>query len=181
MPGQNSQTMSKLDRYELGLLQAHEAGKLIASRPVLTRQNFGARVESAAEYWPERMLPMSRITACTFVLAVPDLDSSRRYYIDKLGFTEDFSVDGWSFVSRGECQIRLGHCPDEVPVSTTGDHAWFAYLHVSDAQALHQEFSAAGVSFWHPLEDKPWGFREFAVQTPDGHRIVFGQELEGGA
>jgi hypothetical protein len=24
---------------------------------------------------------------------------------------------------------------------------------------------------------KPWGMREFAVVTPDGHRIVFGEKL----
>jgi hypothetical protein len=27
------------------------------------------------------------------------------------------------------------------------------------------------------LEDKPWRMREFAVVTPDGHRIVFGEEI----
>jgi hypothetical protein len=27
------------------------------------------------------------------------------------------------------------------------------------------------------LQDKSWGMREFAVVTPDGHRIVFGEEL----
>jgi len=27
------------------------------------------------------------------------------------------------------------------------------------------------------LADKPWGMREFGVRTPDGHRIMFGQEL----
>lgn len=24
---------------------------------------------------------------------------------------------------------------------------------------------------------KPWGMREFGVRTPEGHRIMFGQEL----
>jgi hypothetical protein len=33
------------------------------------------------------------------------------------------------------------------------------------------------VEFWHPLGDKPWGMREFAIVTPDGHRIVFGEEM----
>lgn len=67
-----------------------------------------------------------------------------------------------------------------MPVSDGGDHAWFAYLQVSDAQALHDEFAATGVRFWHPLQDKPWGMREFAILTPDGHKIVFGQDLEAG-
>jgi hypothetical protein len=33
------------------------------------------------------------------------------------------------------------------------------------------------VDIWHALGDKPWGMREFAVVTPDGHRIVFGERL----
>lgn len=121
---------------------------------------------------------MSDITASTFVLAVNDLESSRRFYIEKLGFTEDFSVEGWSFLNRGACALRLGHCPDAAPISACQDHSWVAYLHVSDAQSLYREFTDAGVTLWHRLEDKPWGFREFAIVTPDGHRIVFGQELD---
>lgn len=121
---------------------------------------------------------MTIIACATFVLAVTDLAASRRFYIQQLGFSEDLAVEGWSFLSRGACRLRLGHCPDAPPALRETDHAWFAYLHVSDAQALHDEFAAAGVPFWHRLEDKPWGCREFAVVTPDGHRIVFGQDLE---
>ena len=28
-----------------------------------------------------------------------------------------------------------------------------------------------------PIADKPWGLREFLVETPEGHRIKFGQDL----
>lgn len=120
---------------------------------------------------------MSEITACTFVLAVNDLAASKAFYIEKLGFTEDFSVDGWAFLSRGACQLRIGDCPDAVPMSRSQDHSWFAYLHVRDAAGLFQEYVSNGVSIWHRLADQPWGFREFAIVTPDGHRIVFGEKL----
>jgi catechol 2,3-dioxygenase-like lactoylglutathione lyase family enzyme len=52
---------------------------------------------------------MPEILASSFVLAVRDLAVSKRFYLEKLGFTEDFSVDGWAFLSRGACKIRLGH------------------------------------------------------------------------
>ena len=29
------------------------------------------------------------------------LAASKRFYLEKLGFAEDFSVDGWAFLSRG--------------------------------------------------------------------------------
>ncbi|MCE9636360.1 MAG: VOC family protein [Planctomycetes bacterium] len=120
---------------------------------------------------------MSEVTKSTFVLAVNDLAASRRFYLDKLGFAEDFSVDGWAFLSRGACQLRLGHCPDATPMSRCADHSWVAYLHVRDAAALYAEVVGNGVEIWHALADKPWGMREFAVVTPDGHRIVFGERL----
>ena len=121
---------------------------------------------------------MPEILASTFVLAVTDLAKSKRFYLDKLGFTEDFSVDGWAFLSRGACQLRLGHCPDAMPISKAQDHSWFAYLHVHDASSLYQEIVRNGVEIWHKIEDKPWGLREFAIVTPDGHRIVFGERLD---
>jgi uncharacterized glyoxalase superfamily protein PhnB len=34
-----------------------------------------------------------------------------------------------------------------------------------------------GASLMQGLADKPWGIREFGVRAPDGHRIMFGQEL----
>jgi len=52
-----------------------------------------------------------------------------------------------------------------------------AYLHVKGAEDLFREFLQKAVTIWHPLQDKPWGFREFGIVTPDGHRIVFGEEL----
>jgi uncharacterized glyoxalase superfamily protein PhnB len=120
---------------------------------------------------------MPEITSSTFVLAVCDLAVSKKYYLEKLGFTEDFSVEGWAFLSRGACKLRLGDCPDSKPMSDSPDHSWFAYLHVSDAAGLYREYVQKGVTIWHKLEDKPWGLREFAIVTDDGHRIVFGEEL----
>lgn len=119
---------------------------------------------------------MAEITASTFVLAVRDLDVSRKFYCEQLGFTEDLSVDGWSFLSRGACRLRLGDCPDAQPISKAQDHSWFAYLHVLDAAGLYQEYVGRNVEIWHRLENKPWGMREFAIVTPDGHRIVFGEK-----
>ena len=120
---------------------------------------------------------MPEILSSTFVLAVNDLAVSKRFYVEKLGFTDDLSVDGWAFLSRGACKLRLGHCPEAKPMTQAQDHSWFAYLHVRDAAGFYAEVVANGVEIWHRLADKPWGMREFAIVTPDGHRIVFGEVL----
>lgn len=118
-----------------------------------------------------------QVLDASFVLAVNDLERSVRFYVDQLGFTEDLQAEGWAFLHRGACHLRLGHCADAVPMAKTPDHSWFAYLTVDDAQALFQSLVRNRVEIWHPLADKPWGMREFAIVTPDGHRIVFGQDL----
>lgn len=120
---------------------------------------------------------MSKVLKATFVLAVEDLDASRKFYTEKLGFVEELSVPGWSFLSRGACRLRLGDCPGIQPMSASPDHSWFAYLNVDDATGLYRDCVSNGVEIWHALDDKPWGMREFAIVTPDGHRIVFGESI----
>jgi catechol 2,3-dioxygenase-like lactoylglutathione lyase family enzyme len=120
---------------------------------------------------------MAEIQTVTCVLSVNDLAASVQFYTEKLGFHETMRVDGWSFLERGACRLRLGDCPGTMPISQCPDHSWFAYLHVDDAEALFRECVTRQVEIWHPLADKPWGMREFAIVTPDGHRIMFGQIL----
>jgi catechol 2,3-dioxygenase-like lactoylglutathione lyase family enzyme len=120
---------------------------------------------------------MPEVLATTFVLAVTDLQSSKRFYLEKLGFSEDFTVEGWAFLSRGTCHIRLGDCPGIKPMSAVPDHSWFAYLHVTEAVQLYNEYVGNGVTIWHHIRDQPWGMREFGIVTPDGHRLVFGEKL----
>ena len=112
------------------------------------------------------------------VLAVKDLPVSVTFYCEKLGFTIDFEVDGWCFLSRGSFRLMLGSCPDEVPARQINDHSYFAYIGVSEIDDLHDEFRTRGVASLRAPENKPWGMREFMVTTPDGHRMMFGQDLE---
>ena len=72
----------------------------------------------------------------------------------------------------------LGHCPDEIPASQTNDHSYFAYIEVQAIDELHGEFLASGLTSLSAPNSKPWGMREFMVTTPDGHRIMFGQDLD---
>jgi uncharacterized glyoxalase superfamily protein PhnB len=87
-------------------------------------------------------------------------------------------VDGWRFVQRDDCVIMLGECPEALPVRQLGDHVYFAYLVVDDADAYLLELERRGVEVVAPISDKPWRMREFGIRTPDGHRLMIGQELE---
>ncbi len=118
------------------------------------------------------------LRAYAFVLAVPDLGRATAYFRDMLGFSVDW-VDGenWTTLSRDGARVMLGHCPDALPPADLGDHSYFAYLHADDIDALHAEWSARGALIVRPPQDKPWGMREMAVATPDGHRFTVGRPL----
>jgi uncharacterized glyoxalase superfamily protein PhnB len=49
-----------------------------------------------------------------------------------------------------------------------------AYITVADVDLLYAELSDRGARIAAPPKTKPWGMREFALQTPDGHRMTFG-------
>src|SRR5262245_49145256 len=101
-----------------------------------------------------------RILQTRHVLAVNDLDRSARHYIDVLGFTRDFAIDGWEFLSLGHFKVMLGECQNEVPASQTGNHSYFAHVMVNEVDALFQAYRERGATFLFEVEDKPWGMRE---------------------
>ena len=121
---------------------------------------------------------MSALKFVHNVLAVNDLTASVAFYRDKLGFTVDNEVEGWSFLSRDQFRLMLGHCPDQVPARDLKDHSYFAYVTVDAIDELHEEFKTRGLAPLEDPADQPWGMREFMVNTPEGHRIMFGQSLE---
>lgn len=122
---------------------------------------------------------MGTMVSARSVLAVRDLETSTRFYMDVLGFRRDFGdgSDGWSFLSRDGFRVMLGECADATPAGDLGDHSWFAYVTVEGIDELFREVSGRGASITSMPADKPWGLREFGVRTPDGHRITFGQPL----
>lgn len=120
---------------------------------------------------------MPNLSKVRFTLAVPNLDVSSDYYTRVLGLEIEFTAPGWVFLSRDSFRVMLGECPDAIPPAQLGDHSWYAYITVSDASLLFNEYQAASVEFTQSLADKPWGMREFGIRTIDGHRLMFGQEL----
>ncbi|PMS13929.1 VOC family protein [Trinickia caryophylli] len=122
--------------------------------------------------------PRTDLTSFSFVLAVPDLESTASYFRDALGFRLEWpDATEWQLATRGSVRVMLGHCPDAMLPSATGDHSYFGYLHVANADALHDELVGRGAIILQPPADRPHGMREFLVGTPDGHRMMIGQHL----
>lgn len=118
-----------------------------------------------------------KVHATRHVLAVRQLERSVRYYREVLGFTLEHSADGWAFLSLDAFRVMLGECPGEVPASRTNNHSWFAHVLLDDVDEFHAGLKARGAAILNGPADRPWGMRDFQVETIDGHRIVFSQEL----
>jgi hypothetical protein len=113
-----------------------------------------------------------------YVLAVHDLAGSADYFVDGLGFAVQWTDgDNWQALKRGGVQVMLGHCPDALPPAQLGDHRYFGFFVTDDVDALHDEFAARSAIIIAPPADKPWGWREMPVATPEGHRMMFAQRL----
>jgi predicted enzyme related to lactoylglutathione lyase len=115
-----------------------------------------------------------------FILAVHDLEGSTAYFCDVLGFEREWrDPDNWEGLARDGVRVNLGRCPDALPVRELGDHNYFGFFATDDVDDLHAEFVERGAMVRSPPADKPWGWREMAVATPEGHRMMFAQWLGG--
>lgn len=111
-----------------------------------------------------------------YVLAVRDLAGSTAYFTDALGFARDWNDgDNWQALTRDGVRLMLGRCPDALPPADLGDHNYFGFFATDDLDALHVEFAARGAMIRSAPRDKPWGWREMAVGSPEGHRMMFAQ------
>jgi len=72
----------------------------------------------------------------------------------------------------------LGHCADGASAEETNNHSYFAYVNCEDIDELYEEYKDRQVDFTQEVADKPWGLREFGIRTPEGHRIMFGEEID---
>ena len=118
------------------------------------------------------------ITQHMFVLAVPSLEISSTYYRDVLGFeVRDMGDPGWRMYVRDSCRIMAGECSDAISPAELGDHSYFGYFVVDNAQIYYEQIEKNGAEVLKAIRDEPWGMREFAIRTVDGHRIMIGQNL----
>lgn len=127
---------------------------------------------------------MPRIRESATVLLVRDVQASADYFRDCCGFTYDkFWGDPPDFcmVWRDKFCIMLKQTAKHdqiVPNWKIEDNTWDAYFWVDDADALCEEFRAAGATIDYGPCTQPYGCREFGIEDLDGHDIAFGQDLD---
>ncbi len=124
------------------------------------------------------------------MLYVRDVPRSVGFYRDVLGF--EFA--GWwdeackSYVTAPPeatpnefAELRAGDLVLHLHVTRVDGNlptsaASILHLRVKDADAYYQQLAARGAEC-EPPRDQPWGWRQFYVTDPDGHRWSFSHSL----
>lgn len=142
-----------------------ERGTVASSGCVVTRVRLSAQAN------------VSVVTVCERDSGPPDprcdIGASP---LRKLGFTVSVYSGGdfYGYACRGGVSLHLARVDNVYPKMTLVS----AYLNVADADALHGEWSTAGVEGRiHELTDTDDGLREGADVDPDGNLLRYGSPL----
>jgi uncharacterized glyoxalase superfamily protein PhnB len=113
-------------------------------------------------------VPLSKIGQPVPELPVENVERAQEYYRDILGFEIGWLYPGKEIgaVSRGDVVIFFRKTPAPFAPAV---HWVFA----DDVEESYSELKASGANIVEPLEQKPWGLRQFTVDDLDGNRFYF--------
>ncbi len=124
---------------------------------------------------------MPSISTAAPQFLVSALSDSIAFYEQRLGFQCDFVyADFYASISRDGAKIHLKCAPTleaERAHRKSGEHL-DAYLPVSGIDELHAQLVGRGAPIVTPLEERPWGTREFYVEDLDGYILCFSELLQ---
>jgi len=121
---------------------------------------------------------LASITAAAPLFLVDTLEDSVTFYEQRLGFARDFVYEGfYAIVSRDWAVIHLKCAPklEAERAHRRSEEHLDAYLIVSGVEELHRELAGRGAPITRPLEQRPWGTRDFYVEDPDGYILCFAE------
>ncbi|HUI00700.1 MAG TPA: VOC family protein [Nitrososphaerales archaeon] len=108
-------------------------------------------------------------------MATRDLKRSKEHY-ERLGFTFNVFGDDFAMAEREGVTLHFAVNPEHDPEKTA---SWI-YIRCEDADALYQEWKAAGVRRLREPHDTDYKMREGHHIDPEGNLVNFGSRLLGG-
>ncbi len=105
-------------------------------------------------------------------LLVRDIESSRRFYTEVLGFktSPENRPNAVAFLAQ-PINFAIRKSPADFQPSTQPGQGIMLWFRADDAVALHEQLKSKGVPITQPLADSPFG-KTFTVRDPDGYLIT---------
>jgi catechol 2,3-dioxygenase-like lactoylglutathione lyase family enzyme len=101
-----------------------------------------------------------------------DLDDSRRFYGDFLGFEVAMEMQGLTmFASPSNPTAQVIAASPTGPATGTGGPTATMTVEVSDVDAAYAEAQRRELPIVYPITDEPWGIRRFFVEDPGGNVV----------
>jgi catechol 2,3-dioxygenase-like lactoylglutathione lyase family enzyme len=121
------------------------------------------------------------LSAVEAQLFVADIEAAYAFYTAKLGFEVAFTWGEPPFygqVKRDAARLNLRQVCEPVFAGDIREREELlsASMTVDSAAEIKQlflQYQAAGVDFFQPLKQEPWGARTFIVRDPDGNLLLF--------
>jgi uncharacterized glyoxalase superfamily protein PhnB len=116
-----------------------------------------------------------KVVAAIPWLACSDLPATLEFFETRLGFAREWTwgdppTDGG--VSRGEVRLYLV-ANAELAQRVRGSEISIV---VHDVDALYAEHQSKGAPITMPIQNEPWGSREYHVTDPNGYVLRFSGE-----
>lgn len=102
---------------------------------------------------------------------------TKAYYLNKLGFKNLGNVDyeGYLMIEKDNIEIHFFEFNELDPKQNYGQ----VYIRVKAIENYYQSLLDSNVEIHpnSPLQEKPWGMKEFAVLDPDNNLLTFGETI----
>ena len=117
-----------------------------------------------------KTISQCKFESLTPILNVKDIRESVHYYVNILGFKQDWDWgDPPTFASVSRDDVCIFFCQGAQGQSGT----WMS-IFVEDVDALYEDYQAKGAIIRQAPTNFSWGIREMNIEDLDGHRLRIG-------
>jgi hypothetical protein len=119
----------------------------------------------------------ARLKATAPVLVCEDVGATAKWYEERLGFEAALFPDrppfAFAILCRDGVEIMIRRCGPGGMRRPDAD--WHVYVRMDGIHSLHDELHGR-VPIVEPIRVKTYGCIEFAIDDPNGFRLVFSEE-----
>ena len=124
------------------------------------------------------------LNGLTPMLICDDVQASIKFYEDVIGLKVDGRMDdvgksGWASLGNGKVHLMLAsptYFPETPKVNDRHYQAQY-YFYTDKLEELHEHIRGKGIEVTGIIEQF-YNMREFELVDPDGHILIFGQDME---